>query len=404
MYIIRALRHLTLVMAFSDANQPRAQLIFNPPLSEVELQQLHNLSATLSTTSTTDIVNLSNTLPPHSTVLDNAVEHFMQPPLLDVLSSIYNYITSNPDTIHQVENARNHPRDFKITTADMIGKSVNELQPRSFSSNTTLQNGNANNRLHSFDPINKISKEGSSSQGTNTNSTEAKKRSLSRGLLAGLIAFVVVVLVSVALVLTFSCRVVKTMAQANACRVYNKPMRTVHIIPAPIRQRQGSSLPSPPPYPSSVYTLQSELGITYSEALRDPVPDFLEVMQENHLNAMINRAIDTLTLTARGNPAGVQGLDALRQLIGQRVPEGGYRARIEHIESLYSSILQAQGDGILESVVEEDMEVNLSENAFEREATEQLGTEQLAIEQLSTEQLETETEQLGTEPGRNLPG
>ncbi|KAJ8059817.1 hypothetical protein OCU04_011448 [Sclerotinia nivalis] len=397
MYILRALRHLILAIAFSDAVQPQAQLIFNPPLSEVELQQLHNISAPLSTISTIDIVSWPNKLPPNSTVLDNTIEHFMQLRLLDVLSSIYNYITSNPDTIHQVGNARNHPRNFKITTVDMIGKSVGGLQPRSFSSNTTLQNGNANNRLHNFDPMNKISKEVSPSQETNTNNTAAKKRSLFRGLLAGLISFVVVVLVSVALVLTYACCAVKGMRQTCKWRVYKKPMRTVYIVPAPIRQRQGSL---PPAYPQSVYTLRSELGITYQEALRDPVPDFLEVMQEDHLNALIHRAIDNLIVAARGNPAGVQGFDVLRQLIGQRVPEGGYRARVEHIESLYSSMLQAQNDSILESVVEEDIQVNSFENAVEREATEQLGAEQLATEQLGTEQLGTEqlgTEQLGTE-------
>ncbi|EDN94784.1 predicted protein [Sclerotinia sclerotiorum 1980 UF-70] len=78
MYILRALHYLILAMAFSNAVQPQAQLIVNRPLSEVELEQQHNISAPLST-STIDIVNCSSTSLPNSTLLDDESKNSMQP-------------------------------------------------------------------------------------------------------------------------------------------------------------------------------------------------------------------------------------------------------------------------------------------------------------------------------------
>ncbi|CAD6445173.1 0e3918d9-3e27-46d3-bdb0-55872fdcb9b6 [Sclerotinia trifoliorum] len=394
MYILKALCHSILAMAFSDSVQIQAQLIFNPPLSEVELGQLHNISVPLSNSSM-DIVNWSNALLPNSTVLDNSYEDSMQRQLLDVLSSIYNYITSKPDTINQVQNARNHPRDFKNTTGDMIAKSVGGLQPRGFSTNTTLQNGNATNLLHSFDAIINTSKEESSSQGTNTENTAAKKRSLIAGLLAGLVSLLVLLVV---VVIKWDCCCIKGWKETSRECVHEKsiheepiheePFHTVYLV----QQRRGSL---PPEYKSE--STLPELEVTYEEALRDSVPEYLQVIQQDRLNAMINWA--TVDLIRRSQPAQMPHIYDLHRLRNQPVSEGEYRARVELIRSLYSSMLPPQGVDVPQPVVEGIREVNPPANALERVATERLGTVELGTEQLATEHIATEQLSGSEQPG-----
>ncbi|EDN94785.1 predicted protein [Sclerotinia sclerotiorum 1980 UF-70] len=98
-------------------------------------------------------------------------------------------------------------------------------------------------------------------------------------------------------------------------------------------------------------------------------------------------------------------LNDLHQLIGQSVPQGGYRARVELIQSLYSSMLPPQSAHVLEPVVEGGTEENPPENALDRVPTERLETEQLGQEQwfinhMANVQLAMDTAQRGTEqPG-----